>query len=221
MTDNYYNRTNTCDRCGNKLKNGARREKNDNGNWSGKWICITCYHKDYYVNVEKKRPNSQLNIMKSLSGFRTGYIDQNSRAVKGRIFEQITVKVRGVKNLNIENNNFNSKIDHSRDPEYGIIESRGSTYYVIGGFWKINFGDEHEKEFDHLFVYCADENMRHIKRVYIFPKEEVTKRTFVRIYNHPLRPLPNIYLKGAWYDKYRVDERPYDDALQNIMGRKK
>lgn len=42
----YYNRTNTCDTCGNKLiKRSTKREYNKKGEWTGKWLCQSCYDK--------------------------------------------------------------------------------------------------------------------------------------------------------------------------------
>ncbi len=46
------------------------------------------------------------NIIKSLAKRRIGNFDPNSSQSKGDISEEVTCKVRKVKNLNIENNDF-------------------------------------------------------------------------------------------------------------------
>ena len=111
-----YNSTNTCERCEKELVNGARREQDENRNWTGRWICIECNNRNYYYIVRKKDPNSQNNLKKSLSDIRTGNLNPNSNIAKGRILEEVTVRTRGVENLNIEN--LRAKIDHSPDKEY-------------------------------------------------------------------------------------------------------
>lgn len=207
-----YNRTNTCERCGKDLIHGARREKDNNRNWTGRWICLDCHNRDYYYNVRKKDPNSQNNIIRSISDIRTGNLNTNSNTAKGRLLEEVTVRSRGVKNLNIEN--LHAKIDHSPDKEYGIIQTKSSTLHEyiyessILKFWKFDAVGEQYKEFDYLFAYCLDKYMKMIERVYIIPKEELMKRSTIKIYKN--------HSKG-WYEKYRVDETVYNDIYQKII----
>jgi hypothetical protein len=79
----HYNRTNTCDICGNRLKSwDTYREHDKKGNWTGKWLCRSCWGKADY----NKRPDSINNIIKSLRDHRTGNLDPNSRSGKGYIF---------------------------------------------------------------------------------------------------------------------------------------
>lgn len=89
-----YNPTNTCDISGNKLVPGKTYMENGLKGWTGKW----------------------------LAGRRTGYLNNNSTDALGDICEAITCKVRGVKNLNIENDNYRSPIDHSFDYELGVVK---------------------------------------------------------------------------------------------------
>ena len=180
------------------------REYDKKGNWTGRWLCINCW--------QKFDPNSPNNIRKSLAGRRTGNIDPNSSSGKGDIFEQIVCKARGVKNLNYENDNFNEPLDHSRDPELGIIQTKGAIYNSINGVWKNNgFGIEHKKEFDYIIFLCMDAYMKNIERAYHFPKKEVKKRTGITITKNPSRG-------GQWYEKYRVDEKPYNDAYHILRN---
>lgn len=52
----YYNRTNTCDKCGKDLISDAcpRREYNKEGNWTGRWLCNACHHKYKYHGTYDK-----------------------------------------------------------------------------------------------------------------------------------------------------------------------
>lgn len=102
---------------------------------------------------------------------------------------------RGVKNLNIENDSYRSPIDHSRDPELGIIQTRGRV--INRKWWNIPVEYEHGKEFDNLVFYCVDKGFRNIIRIYIIPRKEIENRNSVSITNDSL---------PRWYDEYRVDE---------------
>jgi hypothetical protein len=64
----YYNITNTCDnikkvgfswgRCEEKLNPGkANREKDKDGNWTGKWICVDCYRNCYNLPFDHSQHN--------------------------------------------------------------------------------------------------------------------------------------------------------------------
>lgn len=207
----YYNRTNTCDnlkedgkKCECKLMPGNTLREYENEKWTGRWLCRSCWQKNDY----NKRMDSHVNIIKSLSDRRTNNLDPESPQAKGDISEAVTCATRGVKNLNIENDNFNSPIDHSRDTEYGIIQSKGAIYNTLNRDWRIDVENEREKEFDNLIAYCMSKDMKNVERVYIFPKKEVIKRSSIHVYKTPSR--------STWYEKYRVDEKPYNDAYHNL-----
>ena len=135
----YYNRTNTCDICGKDLVPGkSYREYDKEGKWTGRWLCNECWGKYY----QKNDADSQNNMKRSLAGRRTGNLNPSSTQAKGDVFEYITCKVRGVKNLNIENDNYNSPIDHSRDQEYGILQSKGSIYNPKYKRWDADLKNE-------------------------------------------------------------------------------
>lgn len=54
----YYNKTNTCDRCGKILIPGYPcREYNKEGDWTGGWLCSTCYRKDREENDNTTNSN--------------------------------------------------------------------------------------------------------------------------------------------------------------------
>lgn len=204
----YYNRTNTCDECKtNKLTPGNTfREYGKNDNWTGKWLCRDCWWKNDYKN----RSDSYNNIRKEIADFRLNNLDPNSTTGKGYIFEQITCKARGIDNLNIENDNFSSKLDHTRDSKYGILQSKGATYSPKYDRWHNgSMINEYGKEFDYIIFYCMDIYMKNVERVYIFPRGEIIKRSSVTVHKNPSRG-------GQWYEKYRVDEKLYNDAYHNL-----
>ena len=126
------------------------------------------------------------------------------------MFEAITCKVHNIKNLNIENDNYLSPIDHSPDHKLGIVQTKGSTYNHSMTRWHNgNIGNEHNKDFDYLLFYCMSADMKIIERVYLFPKSEIIIRTGITIIKNPS--------KGGWYEKYRIDEKPYNDAYQETI----
>lgn len=193
----YYNKTNTCDRikdnghrCGNELIPTHAYQKYDKeGNWTGEWICRNCRQKE-------------------LADCRNNNLDPRSAHGIGFICEQITCKTRGVDNLNILYDNFNTPIDHNRDPELGIIQTKGAIYNASNRDWCIYVKREQEKEFNYMIVICMSKDMKNVERVYIFPKKEILKRNSIRIYKNSSR--------GTYYEKYKVDEKPYNDAYHNF-----
>lgn len=204
----YYNRTNTCDRCGNKLISPRiYREYDKRDNWTGKWLCYTCWQIDY-----RKKNGSPY-----LADYKINNLDPNCKKGIGLIFEQVTCKARGIKNLNIENNNFNSPFDHSVDPELGILETKGTVlkHKILPDRIKEydcwNFTIRLEKIFDHIILYCADKNMENIERVYIIPWKDIDKRFKNMTFSITICKDLN-----GWYEKYRVDEKPYNNAFHNL-----
>ena len=207
----YYNRTNTCDRCGEKLKIGKYgniyREYSKEGNWTGKWLCKKCRRKDV---------NNESDVYKSLAGHRTGNLDPNSSFAKGDLFEELTDRWRGVKRLSIENDNYTLPFDHSVDPELGVIQTRGKLYDPWNRKWLFgNLEKEHYKEFDNYIFYCADEYGDNIERIYIIPKKEIIKRTGISVCKSPSRGGRGKRYK-PWYDKYRVKEEEILKMINKI-----
>ena len=141
--------------------------------------------------------------------FRNDNLDPDSPTGKGYIGEQITCSVRGIKNLNIEKDNFEVPIDHSIDSEYGTVQSKCAVYSSVYRMWKLYTENERKKDFDYLFVYCMSNDMKNVERVYIIPWEEVIKRKSISIVKDPSKGV-------QWYEKYRVDEKPYNDAYHSM-----
>lgn len=209
-----YNNTNMCEffesneiRCEEKLYPHNARQFNINGK-------IVWYCEKHGGRYRSTLPNGQNDTRKSIADSRTGNLDVNSPSGKGRISEQITCKVYGIKNLNIEYDNFHTPIDHSRDQKLGIIQSKGRIFNSIEGYWSSHVENEHNKEFDYLIFYCMSKDVKYIDMVYIFPRYEIIKRSSITIYKDPLKGA--LYKGFRWYDKYRVDEKPYNDAYHSL-----
>lgn len=200
----HYNKTNTCNRCIEKLKPCyVYREYDKEGNWTGKWLCQSCYKKEQYKNG-----NTNANIINLLRDRRIGNLKPNSNQAKGDLSEELTCIWRGVENLNVKNDNYNSPIDHSIDSELGIIETKGRLYDYRERRWGFaSLEKEWDKKFDHMICYCASRDGKIIERIYIFPKPEIIGKTSISIYKNL------IYKRYGWYEEYRVKDK---DELKKV-----
>jgi hypothetical protein len=190
-----YNDTNTCDRCGYNLELGPGHPGREyvNEKWTGKWLCEKCRSAD-----RRKMPGHYNNIIKACANVRLGTEDPDYPRAKGRYYESITCKVRKLGNLNEINDNYNSPIDHTRDPILGIIDSQGRTYDPY--LRRYSFTCLHRlymKKYDSVICYCAD-GYGNIRKIYIFPKKEVDIRDNIHIYDKTTG-------RSSWYDKYEID----------------
>lgn len=198
-----------CYQCGrDKLTSKtALREYDDKGNWSGKWLCRNCRCKDY----QKFNPNSQLNTIKLLRDRRINNLDPSSSQAIGDLFEELTCRWRGVKNLNKENDNFLNPIDHSPDSEGNTLQTKGR----LDNHYRWNFSyleREWDKEFDYEICYCASEDGKTIERIYKFPKLEIMGRKGIAIYkNAALSRYP--WIRCSWVEKYRITD---EDELKKV-----
>ncbi len=202
-----YNDTNTCDRCKKEKLEPTRsfKEYDTEGKWTGKWLCNKCYIHDYYIKDYKYRPDCSLNKFKRICDWRNGTLDPQSNRGKGFQFEELTKRWRGIKNLNEENDNFNSPLDHSIDSDVGIIQTKGAFFNPIEGFYQFNVKNEHGKGFDVLVCYCASADGETIERVYFIPYAEVQTRTNIAIVKNPSRK--------TWFAKYRIKD---EDILKCV-----
>lgn len=175
--------------------------------WDGKsYLCRTCYDRE-----RRKLPNSHENWIKSQRKFRNKQLSIYCESGKTYIGEQMWCKVRGVKNCNIEKDNFAYKFDHSTDPEYGITNTKIATLtYQQGsiGAW----GFDNKGKYDNAVLFCMDKNKpwKNVERGYIIPWKEMTIRTSITITKNPSRGIP-------WYEKYRIkDIEPYNNAYHSM-----
>ncbi len=184
-----------CHKCGDATIPGRRRYVNE------KLLCYKCYMK-YYNSL----PDSHNSLKKSISSLRTNNISNTATSYMGILGEAVIAKVRKLKVHSIETNNFCLKLDLSLDREYDIIQSKLRTPYCgeIYKDWKVSFGTEHH--FNTLFVLCVSKDRRNIERVYAILEKE--------LYGLNGISLTRSYSK---YDKFRIDEKPYNDAYHNLM----
>lgn len=214
--DKKYNETNTCDntkddgtKCREKLiPKNAYKEKDKNENWTGRWLCKKCYS----LNYDRKRDRKKEYRERYISDRRSRNLNQDTNSGKGDLCQILTCKWRGIKDLNVEDDNYNSPIDHSRDHELGIVQTECATYSSIYRYWHQNWEREHNKEFDYLIFYCINKEGKIIERIYIFPKEEIIKRKSVGIYKYSMK---------GWYEKYRVKDenmlRKVNEIFQELI----
>lgn len=174
-----------------------------NENWTGEYICNKCYSIEY-----QKRTNSQRSLMKDMTKSRIGELYKYNGLGIGLIGEAVIAKIRGLDIISIKTDKFNAKFDFSRDPKYGIIqakirnmqESLGSQIYE---FWTLHISNY---DFDYLFVLCISFDMKNIERLYIIPRNEIGIMSI------------SIYRNDSKWEKFRVDEKLYDDMYQNLIS---
>lgn len=178
------------------IKKAERRER-IKGKWTKKYICRNCYDND----CSKER---------YLCDRRMGNLNPNSNQAFGDNCEELTCRWRGVKNLNIENDNYRSPIDHSMDLELGIIQTRGRSFdRFVGSYGGWGFSHiENIKKFDNLICYCINKDGKIIERIYIFPWKEISNKG-ISIVKTPSRGIP-------WYEKYRIKDEDTLKRTNNI-----
>lgn len=177
---------------------------------TGKYLCKKHYYENYDRNVRKFNPDSNHNIVKALTGSRTGFLNPKSNTGKAIKFQKLTCRFFGVKDLNLENDNYCSPIDHSRHTTLGILQTQGrflQTYIGHQGGWNFScLEKEWAKEFDHIMLWCADKNG--IERGYIIPKNEIISRKSISIVRNPSRGI-------QWYEQYRITD---EKILKEVNG---
>lgn len=216
MVERKVDHTNTvCCICGGKetgknFNNGPiwiRYIVDEKGNYDryGYWdrksrICTKCYS-----GIRNNMEDSYNNAKKLVANSRTGNLDRSCNTGEAIISQWICAKVLGIRDVNIENNNFNESVDLSLHPVYGIIEIKNGKWIGNREYWQV---DNLEKHFDKVFVLCGDmyKPWKIIERVYILPRSEV--KGSIVIVKDPSRI-------SKW-EKFRVDERPYNEMYHGV-----
>ncbi len=187
-----------------------RKYKDEMGNWDKKsYSCHSCY-----MDIYNKSANGSHTMMRLLRSVRTGNIYIYGDKGKGLIVEMVVAKVRRLKNINIETDNFNSQLDLSCDNEYGRPQIKGPS--LIGGIWKVHFGPN----FDHIWIVCMDKNRKNVKRIYIIPCCKLANSTVINIYEDWSR-VTRGGSKFEWVEEYRIDEfikDIYNDAYHSLLS---
>jgi hypothetical protein len=179
--------------CGNKLISGNRRkEKDKDGNKTGRLICKTCYDRNYW-HISSYRENRKL-----LAGCRTGNLIYWNHII-GDLFEDLTSIWKKVKVLS-KINGRNGPLDHSVDSNGITYQTKGKIYDDITKQWFLGqLIREWNKIFDYEICYCASKDGKDIERIYEFPKRIIKDiRTGISIYNND---------NDHWYDQYRITDK--------------
>jgi len=213
-----HNETNTCNRCGinfDKATGNPLREYDKDGNKTKNWICKNCWHNIDY----RKRSDSTNNIIKSLANCRTGSLDPNCITAKGNNSQKLACILYGWKDLNEENDNYNSSLD-CYDPKTGLYHQvQGHYYNYIDGIWYFSgLEREWKKIYDNMICFCISKDGKIVERIYKFPKEEIMRITNIGITKNSSRA-------SGWYEQYKVlDEKELERANEiwnEIINRKK
>lgn len=194
----HHNRTNTCDRCGinfDKAFGKPHRERDREGNWTGKWDCQSCW--------QKFDPFSSHSIMRSLRNRRTGNQNPDHSVTIGDQVQKLVNTLRNFIDLNIKDDNYNSPID-SIDPITGLkYQIKGKLYNSRNGQWTFaELEKEWEKEYHSVICVCISRDENTIDRLYEFPKSETIKRS-ISIVKYDSKG--RLY-KNGWYEKYRIKD---------------
>lgn len=215
----YYNRTNTCDKCIEKgietklIKGKAYRKHNEYGNWTGRWICASCWNKDY----QKNNPNSYTNTIKPIANHRTGNLNPNYNTTKGIRSQKLACELYGWKDLNIENDNYaNGTPLDCYDPRTVLYHQvQGRFYNSERGYWPFTgFEDEWKKIFENMICFCFSKDGKIVERIYKFPWKDIMERTSATIYKNPIDRWHNPITPG-WYEEHRITD---EDELRKANG---
>lgn len=195
-----YNGTNICYRCGISFDNNRYpfMERDKDGSETGKWDCRKCWR--------KYDPNSDHNIIKSLSNHRIGNLNPNSDIAKGNNHQELACKLYEWENLNEKYDNYGTPID-CYDPKTGLYHQvQGRRYNSIERCWPFaGFEREWEKIFEDMICFCFDKYGKIVERIYKFSWEEILRLTGITIYKNPTNHCGNP--KISWHEEYRIIDK--------------
>lgn len=187
-----------CSECGSRYKLHKNEYINEKGYWTKRFFCHIHYTKRY--NDEHR---------KILSNARTGNLDRYSSFGKEIIGQWIIGKTLGLKDLNLENDNFHERIDLSRHHLYLDIDVKTASYNRINMQWRIN--RVNINKFDTLMAVCMDmhELWKDVKKIFIIPFEVIGGIKSITFIISPS-------LGFSKWEKFRVDEKPYNDTYHGV-----
>lgn len=171
------------------------------GNWDNKsYLCTRCYS-----NIRNREKDSYREAIKSVADSRTGNLDRSSSTGEAIISQWICAIVLGLRDMNIEKNNFNEHIDLSLHSKYGMIDVKNGKWIRNRGYWQV---DDIEKDCNTIIIVCGDGHKPwiNIKRVYIIPKGDA---------KHSIVIVQDSSRRSKW-KKFRVDEGSYNDAYHSV-----
>lgn len=173
------------------------RNRKVNGIWDGKnYYCDSCHHK-----LKRKCRNKD--------------VEKDSRFGKGFRIEQVIAKTLGIKNCNIELDNFNLVFDLYDPIKYKDIQSRSAGPSIRKATWKDKeyFYDVWHlpidlPEYDTFFAVCMSKGYDNIERMYAIPSEKLPISVGLTIYKDPNNK--------PWYEEFIIDEKPYNDIYHSM-----
>lgn len=174
----------------------------EKGNWDKKSrMCTYCY-----MDIYKSSSDSQQYFRKSQAKSRIGNFNRFEMPGKAVIGQWIGGKTLGLKDLNIEKNNFREPIDLSTHSIYGSIDVKIATYNHINDQWRFG-GIRHN--FDNLLALCMDryELWRDVDCVYMIPI------AYISVENITITK--NLSPRRSKWEKFRIDEKPYNDTYHS------
>lgn len=164
-----------------------------------KYLCSRCWNK-----IQNNLPNSYKNIIKSMRLSRTGHLSKFIGHGKIVISQWIVAKTLGLRDLNIDNDNFNVPIDLSSNDIYRKPDVKFSSKLDELGRWHIGIGKYY---FDILIILIMNELWNNIDRVYIIPKDKINV-THIAIYK-------DLSISDR-YEIYSVDSTPFNDTYHSV-----
>ncbi len=199
IKNNRYGKT-KCYKCRIEIGKTKRyKERNDKGIWTGRWLC-----KAHYNKIKNDELDNYKNIIKEMRRSRIGYIDKYEKQGRIIISQWIGAKTLGLKDLNIERNNFGESVDLSIHPIYGFIDVKYAT--LTYGEYRFNLGDEYKRDkCDNFLLLCMDECWNNVELVYIIRRSQINIQT-ITLYKD----------KSLEYGAYKVSVAPYNDIYHSV-----
>lgn len=204
-----------CCECGGKdtyIYNGVSQWHNHlcNKKCCTEYLCHKCHTRNY----QKNSPYSQNNVIKRILPCRTEIIynksfDMLNENEKGRIGEDIVAITLGIENQNTISDNYCSLFDLTIHPKYGKIQVKLRSLNIIENFWDFKVG---RGEFDTLFFVCMDHYRpwKNVERVYAIPYENICYLKYGSTISR------NTFLKESKWEKFRIDEKSFNDTYHNM-----
>lgn len=165
-----------CSRCNKTIKEILAERPNLKKVFWRKGICDPCFHK-----LKRKCRNKEL--------------DKDSNTGKGFRIEQTIAKALGIKNCNVELDNFNTVFDLYDPVKYKEIQVRSGQLKIVTKTWKNKDGSiksadyscyyfavDAWKEYDNFFAVCVSEEYKDIDDIFIIPVDRLPGSQGIYIY---------------------------------------
>lgn len=178
--------------------NATRRYYDEKGYWNGRdHICDKC---------DKKK------LWGPITNCRNKLLSKNCSAGKGFTIEQVIAIYLGIKNCNIEMDNFNFRFDLSPHIIDGKIQVMGLR---MSETERWNFGGKDLSgrviNSDTVYLICMDKIRKNIERAYRVPSEDIVGIASITIVKNP--PY------GSKWTKYRLnkdEEKKINDIYHSL-----